>query len=486
MHVLLFCANMQLYMSKIKNFFKENKFLTIVFLVIIVLLAVFVFKNKNKVVESYQVALGSVEQSVALSGTVETSSKADLGFASSGRIGKIYVSNNQKVSSGQVLAQLEIGDLLADLRIKQANSRTSDVDLVQAKDRLEKITKQENTKVDNAYRTMLSSDLELVANSSAYTVSAPLVSGSYAGAEGVYKINIKEESVNSNDYVLRTFDLEKSEIVLNEQGKTMLGTKGLYVDFGSEEIEDYNDTTWYLEIPNKSGSSYVSNYNAYVDAKNNRDIAIKDAQAEYDKLLTEDNSGASVAQAEIQKIRAEIKKNTIYAPFSGLVTNIEKEVGENASVGERVISILGEEQLQVVLQVSELDVSKILIGSEVKVTLDAFPGEEFLGILKNVNSRETTIEGVPVYEAFVELDADPRIKTGMSASGFIVLASKQDVLAIPSYYVEKIDGKNFVNILNLENKTEKREVTLGLLGSDSMVEILEGLTEGEKIVVSTK
>lgn len=473
-------------MAKLKNFLMRNKFLSIVVLVIIVLLAVFVFKNKNKVIESYTVATADVSQSVVLSGTLETSSKADLGFASSGRLNKISVKNNQNVKEGQILAQLEIDDLLADLRIKEANLKTTNLDLEDAKDELEKVTSQENAKVANAYRNLLTEDLELTPNSNSYTVTPPIISGIYNGAEGSYKINIKDENVNSDDLTLRTYNLEKTERIINEEGPTVLGSNGLYISF-SDDLGDYDDTTWYLEIPNKSGSAYLANYNAYIEAKNDRDIKIKNAQVSLDKLLAEEgNSNNSIALAGIQKIRAEIKKNTIYAPFSGIVTNIEKEVGENASVGERVISILGEEQLQVVLQVSELDVSKILIGSEVKVTLDAFPGEEFLGILKNVNSRETTIEGVPVYEAFVELDADPRIKTGMSASGFIVLASKQDVLAIPSYYVEKIDGKNFVNILNLENKTEKREVTLGLLGSDSMIEILDGLNEGEKIVVSTK
>ena len=472
-------------MNKIKNFIKNHKKLLIFGLVLLAILAFFFFKHENKVLESYTVTLGDVQQSVELSGKIETSAKADLGFASSGRIGKIYVKNNQKVSAGQTLAQLEIGELIADLRIKEANARTSDVDLKQAKDRLEKVTKQENAKVDNAYRTLLSGDLEMVADSNSYTVDAPTISGSYFGAEGTYKIRFKKENLNSDDITMRTFDLEKTDKILNDQGKTALGTRGLYVDFPSDR-EDYDDTAWYLEIPNKGGASYVQNYSAWIDAKNNRDLAIKDAEADLDKLLTEDNSGASVAQAEIQKIQAEIRKNTIYAPFTGIVTNIEKEVGENASVGERVVSILGEEHLQVVLQVSELDVSKLVIDSIVKVSLDALPGEEFMGTLKNVNSRETTIEGVPVYEAFVELNADPRIRTGMSASGHIILNSKNNVLTIPNYYLEKKGEQNIVKILGDDGRTTDKVVELGLLGSDSQVEVLSGLIEGEKITPPVK
>ncbi len=472
-------------MNKITNYIKNHKKMSIFGLIILAILAFVLFKHESKVVESYTVVKGNVEQSVELSGKVETSAKADLGFASSGRLNKIYVKNNQNVKVGQILAQLEIGDLLADLRIKQANLKTSGLDLEDAKDELEKVKSQENAKVANAYRNLLTEDLSLTPSSNSYTVEAPMVSGIYDGVEGSYKINIQDENVNSNDLTLRTFNLERTSTLINEEGPTSLGTKGLYISF-SDDLQDYDDTIWYLEIPNKSGSAYLANYNAYIEAQNDRDIKIKNAQVALDKLLAEEGSGDSIAQAGIEKINAEIKKNTIYAPFSGLVTNIEKEVGENASVGERIISILGEEHLEVVLQVSELDVSKLVVGSEVKITLDALPNEEFVGVLKNVNSRETTIEGVPVYEAFVELNPDSRIRTGMSASGHIVLNSKNDVLTIPNYYVEKVGEQNIVKILGDDARTTDRVVELGILGSDSQVEILSGLTEGEKITPPTK
>ena len=185
---------------------------------------------------------------------------------------------------------------------------------------------------------------------------------------------------------------------------------------------------------------------------------------------------------KFEKIQAEIRKNTIYAPFTGIVTNIEKEVGENAGVGETVVSVLGEERLEVVLEVSELDVSKLVVGSSVNLSFDAFPGETFVGTLSTINSRETTVDGVPVYKAFVELAGDSRIKTGMSADATIVLVHKDDVLSVPAYSILKEEGKNFVKILGVDGKTEKREVTLGIVGSDSQIEILSGVSVGDKIV----
>jgi len=464
---------------------KINKKYIIVGVVIAVIALYFIFGGASTNAGTHVVARGDVSQSTVLSGTVKTTDKADLGFAASGRVARITVANNQRVFRGQMLAQLEVEDLAADLKIKQANLRTSDVDLNAAKNELNRVKQQEEVKVESAYRKLLSLDLKLIPESNTYSVDAPTISGFYNSTiEGEYKIVIDKENITLPDVTLRTFGLERSERVIDENAPTLLGTKGLYISFpNSVDTDSYNNTIWYLGIPNKSGSSYLANYNAYNEAQKARDLVVENAEFKYEKLLTEgDNGNSSVAQAEIQKINAEIKKNTIYAPFKGKVTNIGKEVGESAGVGERVVSVLGEGTLEVVLQVSELDVSKIIENTPIEITLDAFPGEIFPGILKTVNSRDTEVDGVPVYEAFVEMSADSRLKTGMSAKGKIVFATKNNVLNIPSYTVENLNGVNTVQVLSSTNKKETRVVTLGLLGSDSMVEVTSGLSEGEHVV----
>ncbi len=466
---------------RIKSVFRAYKKYILIGVPVLILALVFVFWGNGDSSEAYTVTRTNVEQSVVLSGEVRTSDKADLGFASSGRIARINVANNQKVVEGQALAQLEIGDLVADLRIKEANLRAANSGLEAAKKELEEVTTEENTKVESAYRTLLSEDLELTPDVDSYDVDPPTLTGIYEGAEGRYKVTI-EENLATLDFMVRTFGLEKTEKPIKKEAATPFGTKGLYISF-PDEVSDYDDTTWYVDIPNRATTSYVTNYNAYNEAKKRRDVAIEQARAKYDKLLAEGkDSNTTVAEAEVQKIQAEIRKNTIYAPFNGIVTNIELEVGENASTGERVISVLGEKKLEVVLQVSELDVSRLVPGTVVKVALDAFPNETFDGSLTTINSRETEIEGVPVYEAFVELVGDPRIKTGMSAKGTIVLSSKQGVIAIPSYLILKEGDSSTVEVISETGKKETRQVTLGLVGSDSMVEVISGLSVGDKVL----
>jgi len=123
---------------------KYRRYLLIGLPILLVVLY-FVFGRGKSGTETYVVNNANITQSVILSGKVETSDKADLGFAVSGRLAKIFIKNNQSVTQGQILAQLEINDLLADLKIKELNSKTSSVDLEHTKQELEKVTKQENT-----------------------------------------------------------------------------------------------------------------------------------------------------------------------------------------------------------------------------------------------------------------------------------------------------------------------------------------------------
>lgn len=475
-------------MKKILDFLRSKKYVYyLAGAVVLVLAGVFLFQNKQNGNGTIVVARGNFLNQVSVSGKVETTKEADLGFAASGRIAKIYTQNNEKVRAGQILAQLDVADLLADLKIKEINSKTSDVELEDARENLEKITAEENTKVESAYRELLTEDLELVASADDYTVGLPTISGIYDGPEGTYKIiiTIHKGSITSSDLDLFTFKLENTKRIINKEGATPLGTRGLYITF-PDSLDLYNNTIWYLKIPNKASSSYLANFNAYNEAKKAQDLAIRNAESDYQKLLTEKNDGASsVAQAEIDKIRAEIQKNTIYAPFDGVVTNIEKEIGEVASQNETVVTMMSAGIFQIESYVPEVNIALIKAGDEAKVTLDAY-GENVLFGAKviSIDPAETIRDGVSTYKVRLQfLENDNRIKSGMTANVSIIIFNKPDVIVVPGGVVFEKDGKNFVQVKTLKDTLE-REVILGDVSSLGQVEIISGLEEGEMVLLN--
>lgn len=141
------------YYAKIKSFTKNIKFSSQSFLLLVLLF--YLPPATKKPVQTATVTTGNVTETALLSGKAQTAARADLGFGTSGRIQNIYVKNNQHVTKGQLLARLEIGDLLAQRAEAEAQIKGT--------------ASNEDTKVTNAYRTLLSDDLTLTADSDSYS-----------------------------------------------------------------------------------------------------------------------------------------------------------------------------------------------------------------------------------------------------------------------------------------------------------------------------
>lgn len=440
-------------MNMIKKFFQKKSLYYASGAAVLVIAGFFIFGGGSTSADTIAIKRSDFINQVSVSGKIEKESLADLGFASAGRIGKISVKEGQRVAEGQMLAQLEIGDLLADLKIKEVNSR------------------QENTEVESAYRKLLSEGLELVASSDTYTVAAPTISGIYSGAEGQYKIIMKKDRVTDTFLMLYTFGLENTKRKINEEGSTPLGTKGLYISFTEDEVEEYENTTWFLAIPNKSSSSYLENYNAYSEAK-----------AEFEM---EQAGVSSVVQGEIDKIRADIKKSTIYAPFAGVVTKVDKEVGEIAASNEPFISMIGEGTFQIESFVPEVSIDDVRVGQEALVTLDAY-GENmgFGAKVISIDPAETMRDGVATYRVKLIFDRDyPSIRSGMTANVSIVVFNYPDVITIPGGALYYQDGRPYVKVKDKKDFV-LREVEIRAWSNLGQVAISSGLEEGEEILLN--
>ena len=105
-------------MNKISAIFRR-KYVWLALAAILVLGRIFFFRNNGDKQATIVVARADFINQVSISGKVITASEADLGFAASGRISRILAKSGDSVRAETMLAQLEIGDLLADLKIKE-------------------------------------------------------------------------------------------------------------------------------------------------------------------------------------------------------------------------------------------------------------------------------------------------------------------------------------------------------------------------------
>lgn len=445
--------------------------------------------GKDSAMETLVVTPSEFVVRVADSGKVIPADEVSMAFEETGRVAAIYVEVGEQVEAGTALIALESGTLAADLASAEARVAVKRVELDNLGVNLEKVRKEEDTKVASAARTLLSEGLEAVPASNSYdTLTPPVVSGVYnANETGTYKVVVEREAVGSADVEIRVFDLERLDgIPVPDDEPVALGTRGLYLSF-PDGASLYRDTIWYVNVPNVKSSSYLSNYNAYQEALRARDKAIADAEAD----LSERSVGQTIARAElaqaeadVARIRAELAKRVLRAPFSGVITAVDVEKGGAVSISDSAVSLISADDLEIESFIPETNISGIAVNDPAVVTLDAYGDTvPFSAKVVSIDPAETIRDGVSTYRVKLHFaEKDERIRSGMTANIVITTDARSGVLAVPQGIVQEKNGTKTVTVL-VGGKKEERIVTTGAISSLGTVEILSGLSSGDIVLV---
>jgi HlyD family secretion protein len=201
---------------------------------------------------------------------------------------------------------------------------------------------------------------------------------------------------------------------------------------------------------------------------------------------------ADVAQAaaRVAVTKVEQGRMVLYAPFDGTVAKIVGELGEYSTPSPPgvptppAIDLIDDSCLYVKAPMDEVDAPKIKAGLPVRVSLDALPKQPLAGKVRRVAPYVSAVEKqartVDV-EVDFERPATGNLLVGYSADVEIVLGGRQNVLRVPTAAL--IEGSK-VMVLNADSgKLEERKVKIGIANWE-FTEIVEGLAEGERIVVS--
>ena len=201
---------------------------------------------------------------------------------------------------------------------------------------------------------------------------------------------------------------------------------------------------------------------------------------------------ADVAQAEakFKATRVEQGRVALYAPFDGTVAKIVGELGEYSTPSPPgvptppAIDLIDDTCLYVKAPMDEVDAPKIKAGLPVRVSLDALPKQPLAGKVRRVAPYVLAVEKqartVDV-EVDFERPATGNLLVGYSADVEIVLSGRSNVLRVPTAAL--IEGTK-VMVLNVDSgRLDERKVKVGIANWE-FTEIVEGLSEGERIVVS--
>lgn len=213
------------------------------------------------------------------------------------------------------------------------------------------------------------------------------------------------------------------------------------------------------------------------------------------------------ALSTLSEAESDVAETVITAPMDGVVVGEPKTVGTMAVQGNSnptvIMRIADTANKQILAQVDETDIGKVQVGQEATFTVDAYTGRTFTARVTKISQTDTSntwdtnsstssssssssSSSASVIYYYVTLDVndpDDVLKLGMTARVDITTSEKQDALVVPIAALKTNDSGSYVVRINDDGTTEQVPVKTGIYSSD-YVEILSGLTEGDKVSIT--
>ncbi len=203
-----------------------------------------------------------------------------------------------------------------------------------------------------------------------------------------------------------------------------------------------------------------------------RPFTAEDIQAQQAQV---DQQRAAVASAQVA-----LDETTVRAPVAGIVS--ERLVSEGALVGQTTpIVTLIPPGLELKVAVEESNLAAVAAGQAVTVSVAAYPDREFRGTVRTVSP--TVDPQSRTVEVKIDLE-DPQglLRPGMFAQVGIVTLSRPGALLVPRDAVVNLGTEQVVFVVR-ENRAVRVAVKLGISSANGY-EVVEGLQEGEQVVVT--
>ena len=418
-------------------------------------------KNAGVIVQTTMVTLQDIEQTLNTSGTVKSEETKTYFAPLSVKIGTVNVAAGDNVKKGQPLLIYDADALDSARRVEE---------------------------------------LKLQASEGGYE-SSVYKNNQYIAQLGEANVNLEvldQQIEDSENYV------KELQQKINDK-KTSLAHEGTLLQISLLDWADRPDSEEYLNLQK------LIQYNSY-EQQNNKDILAWQKEVErYQEIIAgykeyrsemkaQKNSSESgsldsgsksrlEANAQMERIGSEDTlaameevKDGIIADFDGVVTEVTAVEGATPPEGEKLFTVESTEKVKVEITVSKYDLEKIKVGQTASIDV---AGKKYNGKVTKINGMATTnASGTAVVGAEIEIDnPDSEIYLGIEARVEIQTAQVTGVTAVPVEIINSDKEGDFVFVAE-NGVVVKKRITTGI-SSDSYSEVIEGLTEGEAVIVST-
>lgn len=284
--------------------------------------------------------------------------------------------------------------------------------------------------------------------------------------------------------------------------------KKVYVDFNSKvkkgqlllELEE-DMFKYQLQHSSAQLAQAESQYSlAQRDFQRIKELYLKEfaSPQEFDKatqVLRSASAQVKLASALTSKDTVNYNYHKIFSPIDGVV--VEKSIDEGQVVAANfqapLLFRIAEDfsNMEIYASVSEADIGLVQEGKEVLFKVDAFPEQEFKGVIKQIRVSPSVQQNVVTYTAIINvINTNGNMLPGMTANVSIPILTKKDVVRISSTAIRyKPDGYEKKERLSVfvvrNNEVVEVPVNIGVMSS-LWVEIVDGITTQDNVIVGVK
>jgi HlyD family secretion protein len=364
----------------------NRKWVTGSVLVIAVAAAVggFTFYNSNKKVDyiTAKIEKGDIDAVISSTGACNAVITVQVGAQVSGNILELHADWNSKVKAGELVAVIDPAPFQA--KVDQANAALDSA----------------RASVVNATASVKKAEAD-IANAQANVVNQQANILKAKSAVSDAKVKLARRVQMQKDGILAQEDLDTAQATYDQAVASL--------DVANAQLKAAQDS-------------------------------LDSSKAQKDVILTQvDTAKSQVAQqvANLQQAQLDLTHTRIISPVDGTVIARNMDVGQTvaASFSAPTIFNIAKDltKMQVDANIDESDIGRVKLEQPVTFTVDAFPGQIFMGAVTQIRESATNISNVITYDVVIKFDnSDLKLFPGMTANVRILTDRQTDVLKLPN------------------------------------------------------
>jgi HlyD family secretion protein len=375
----------------------------------------------------------ALTERVTASGTVAAVQTVNISPKTSGILEQLYVEQGDRVTEGQIIAEMDSRDVAAQIRLRQAAVAEAEAQLADV---------QRGAKPETL-----------------------------AQAEAA----IQSATAQVRDAEAR-LELAQTELSRNRQ----LEAQGA---ISANELDNFVQAVRSAEAGLDTAQFQLQESRDRLAELQNDPLpeAVAQAQARLEQ-----------ARAQLESVQVQFADTQIRAPFAGIVT--QKFANEGAFVtpttsasdatsatSTAIVAIAN--QLEIVAEVSEADIAKIRPGQTVEIVADAFPDQVFEGRVRLIAPEAIERQNVTLFQIRIELlSGQAVLRSNMNVSVAFIGNELAEALVVPTVAIITQEGQSGVLVPDDRDRIRFRPVTLGSQAGNQ-IQIVDGVNEGDRVFV---